>query len=90
MPGTNNDTGQPLVFRCSIQRSKVQYPDKGGGRFPLGHEEIIRTGRIRYIGKGSVRSLATAHEYVCECGHVGWSKHRDILRYPLEESWEES
>lgn len=24
------------------------------------------------------------HEYRCECGHVGWSRHRGVVRLPLE------
>lgn len=86
MPGTNAGTGQPLTFRCSKQRSQVVYPDKYGGRFPDGHENIVRTGRARLVGYPGVRSLGTAWQYRCECGHVGWSKHVDVLRCPIEET----
>lgn len=86
MAGSNNGTGQPLVFRCWAQRRLVRYPNpRSGGVFPSGHEDIRRTGRIREEQSGGARMMHEAHEYRCECGHSGWSKHRGVLHYPVAE-----
>lgn len=79
-------TGQPLSFMCSVERR-----DKWRWRgvphvLAARHQPIYRTGRTRSItpGRGrrgeSLRTLAAVHEYRCACGHVGWSRHRDVLR----------
>jgi hypothetical protein len=60
-------------------------------RYPGGHTKIVRTGRVRGLhGDGVLpekdygsRTTRNQYEYRCECGHVGWSKHVDILRRPL-------
>ena len=78
MPGTNAGTGQPIRFRCAAcRRTRV---------FPLGWA-VVRTGRVRKLSRprGGVRMLAyESHEYRCKCGHVGWTRHKDILDKPLE------
>ena len=49
-----------------------------------------RTGRTRpyrtskYSALGG-RSMLTAHEYRCDCGHVGWSAHTGVLQRPVDE-----
>ena len=91
MPGSNAGTGQPLNFRCHIQRLGwywgYRHPEdeRRPILFPTGHENITRTGRTRDNQRGGIRMMNTAHEYRCECGHVGWSKHHDVLRCPLEK-----
>lgn len=74
------------------------YRQSGGGsvrnfyRYPPGHDEIVRTGatkprpRTRTTPAIGTRQMHTSHQYRCECGHVGWTTHQDILRYPIEEA----
>jgi len=48
---------------------------------------LVRTGRTRLYrgGNRGIRGLAAFHEYRClVCKHVGWSRHVDIARKPLE------
>ncbi len=81
MPGTNAGTGQPISFLCHVERiNRWRYDWQ---RVP-GHSTIVRTGRTRDGGNGGIRMLTTAHEYRCECGHVGWSKHKYVLQRPLD------
>lgn len=97
MAGTG--TGQPIEFICPVAR-RNQYVEPTARaytrsyrmmlRYPPGHTRIVRTGRVknaavpgRHAHAGS-RMLNESHEYRCECGHVGWSKHRGVLRYPIE------
>ena len=79
--GDHNGTGQPIVFMCFRARQKKDWRT---GYVPRGHT-VVRTGRTRYVGKGGQRMDVYRHEYRCACGHVGWTKHKDILRYPIEE-----
>jgi hypothetical protein len=75
-------TGYPNWFVCTVARRTRHWPDP----FPPGHDRIVRTGRTRPAPsptKGHPRKLRESHEYRCECGHVGWSCHIDILRYPI-------
>ena len=90
MPGTRAGTGQPISFRCWVQRkgakihlyprtskiSYITYPEDHAG---------VRTGRKRPNQQGNLRMMTTAHEYKCECGHVGWSKHPGVLYLPLAQ-----
>ena len=79
--GRGSGTGQPIWFMCSVQRRARVWP----GAYPPGHD-VVRTGRVRgnpTVG-GYSRSLhGGTVEYRCSCGHVGWTKHADILRYPI-------
>ncbi len=53
--------------------------------YPDGHNVIVRTGRVRAsaVRSRGPRLLDDEHEFRCECGHVGWTRHRDILDRPL-------
>lgn len=83
MPGSNNGTGQPLNFQCSVCRARRRRGiSRGISEWWAGSTGHVRlTGRKRYVGRGGVRSDVYAREYVCaSCGHTGWSKHRDLVR----------
>lgn len=73
--------GSPLTFycaKCRLSLWKLKYEALGLEKYePHGYgRNIVRTGR---------RSLHEQHEYRClDCGHVGWSRHTDIVRFPLE------
>lgn len=80
--------GVPSYFICPVARRDRDFLTWA---LPSGHSQIVRTGRTRpYRGHGSrhPRMLDTAHEYRCECGHVGWSAHRGVLYHPVEEKSE--
>ncbi len=89
-------TGYPNSFVCFVARRTQTYdPELGrtsarlGYRYPKGHDRIVRTGRERPLatsqrGKGNPRALRYRVEYRCECGHVGWTRLKAILRYPVE------
>lgn len=77
-------TGVPLFFICPVARRERVWP---ATEYPKGHDRIVRTGRTRKApGRPPLRSLPESHEYVCECGHRGWSRHTGVLRYPLVEA----
>lgn len=48
---------------------------------------VVRTGREKGEHRFDTynRTLSYRVEYRCACGHVGWTNHRDVLRYPIEE-----
>lgn len=79
-------TGYPIAFICPVaRRNRALWSGPEHGRLPDGHDEIVRTGRTKptpRTGKGHARKLDTMYEYRCACGHVGWSSHPDIVRYP--------
>lgn len=84
MPGTNAGTGQPLTFQCAKCRRAKTFDssrvDSGYGR------RIKLTGKRQIINDGhaGARSANYRFEYDClDCGHRGWSRHRD-----LERRWE--
>lgn len=82
MPGTNAGTGQPLYFMCHVERrAKWRIRDNATARAWLHerHSPIVRTGKIRRNVGGNTRTLSDAYQYRCACGHVGWTRHRDIL-----------
>lgn len=61
--------GSPKDFHCPKCRSRV----------------VKRTGRTRPYAPKDGHALGTrgnlvAAEYRCECGHVGWTNHNDIVR----------
>lgn len=84
--------GQPIAFVCPVARRERDVVWRAGSgpsyAVPDGHARIERTGRTRAKrdGRARGRSLDTLHEFRCECGHVGWSRHVGILRYPVEET----
>ena len=85
--GDHVGTGYPLTFRCPKERRERDWRG-GNARVEARHAAIVRTGRTRPApspGKGHPRKLAVSFEFVCPCGHVGWSCHIDVVRYPLQE-----
>ena len=72
--GRSAGPGSPVFFQCWAARQV------GGGR--AGHV-VNTTGRVRpyrrkrYSMRG-VRSSNVSREYVCSCGHIGWSNHIDL------------
>ncbi len=82
MPGSNAGTGWPITVRCA--KCKVGRDWRNDSTCGT---RLVRTGRTKpYRGYNlGVRGLATFHEYRClVCKHVGWSRHVDIARKPLE------
>lgn len=79
MPGTNAGTGCPIAFRCHGERRLTD--ERRGGHV------VHVTGRERKAqGNRNARMDVVAREYVCSCGHTGWSRHIDLQqrkRYPL-------
>lgn len=89
MPGTNAGTGRPLTFQCAICR-RSRYCRGLFMAHRCRHTQV-RTGRTRPLtrqqqGRGGPRVLQHRVEYRCECGHVGWSRHVDVERLPLERA----
>ena len=68
--------GQPLHFRCSKCRKARRWPQGGKTRVKL-------TYRTKQINDGNARGRSTnvLREYEClDCGHIGWSRHIDLVR----------
>jgi hypothetical protein len=84
--GLSAGTGSPVWFMCPKLRRIYprDYHDRDMHR-------VKRTGRWkRRVPKGAlgVRSLLHAWEYVCSCGHKGWTNHVEILRYAMVDGSE--
>jgi len=82
MAGTNAGTGKPLFLKCAkCKKKRDHYYNALTGR-------LVRTGKVRGEPKsyGShMRMLGEHYQYEClDCGHIGWSKHIDILHKPLK------
>lgn len=79
-------TGVPNWFVCPAARRARVWPDP----YPPGHHRIRRTGRTeprRVDGNFHAgRTLDTRHEFVCGCGHRGWTTLAGILDYPIDET----
>ena len=80
--GRSSGTGSPISFRCwkeRLDRTRVEL-----GITPKILHEVKLTGRTRpYISRDHAlvgRSTSTSREYVCSCGHCGWSNHGDLAR----------
>jgi predicted RNA-binding Zn-ribbon protein involved in translation (DUF1610 family) len=83
MPGTNAGTGQPIHFRCAQCRSTLIRYSRSTPWVKWGWK-VFRTGATRGGGRPGIRMLRVSHEYKCQdCGHVGWTRHKDILTKPL-------
>lgn len=81
--GRSAGTGSPVYFACLKWRQGYWR----NRRYP--HDHVVkRTGRTKpyKTHKPGIRSLKVSHEYECSCGHVGWTNHMDIVRYPLRET----
>ena len=81
MPGSNAGTGWPFTLRCA--KCKV---GRDWRRTMDSTTRLVRTGRTKpYRGGNLGRGLRTFHEYRClVCKHVGWSRHSDVVKKPLE------
>ena len=80
----NTGAGSPNTFRCwKCRRRAGQFygrPDMGAGRF----NRVDLTGKKRERsakapGALGLRSSWIHYQYECfDCGHIGWSNHRDL------------
>lgn len=69
----SSGAGSPVWFHCYEARRHGHY--QGHVVNLTGRERPYR--RKRYSAKGS-RSSDVSREYVCSCGHIGWSNHVDL------------
>lgn len=80
--GANNGSGWPLTVRCAkCKRGRDWRNSTNDGT------DLVRTGRTKPYtgGNRGARGLDTFHEYRCHtCGHIGWNRHVDVARKPLE------
>jgi hypothetical protein len=83
MPGSNAGTGQPHFFRCPVERSTLNQHSH-----PRDHV-ITLTGRSKpyRAHRGGVRITPISREYICSCGHTGWSAHVDLARMAGENKY---
>lgn len=85
--------GSPVSFVCPVARANQTF-DRSLSRtrryrYPAGHERVWLTGRTKpyKANHGSalgLRSESTSREYLCECGHRGWSNHVQLARMAAE------
>lgn len=74
-------TGVPNWFMCPVLRRiwpRTDYHQRG--------HVVTRTGRVRprnAHGKMHPRMLKESHEFICTCGHTGWSAHKGVLQCPV-------
>lgn len=75
--------GSPSYFACSACREAQGMAAVYKDRDPRSKNTRARTGRERKArGNRNIRMLGVIVEYVCTCGHTGWSKHQDVLKLP--------
>lgn len=75
--------GSPSYFACSACREAQGLAAAYKDRDPRSKNTRARTGRERKArGNRNIRMLGVIVEYVCTCGHVGWSKHQGVLKLP--------
>ncbi len=77
--------GSPVSFVC--WRGRQDWRTKAAHRNVYA---VTLTGRTRpykaaYGSALGLRSTLMSREYRCECGHVGWSYHVDLLRLARAE-----
>jgi len=83
-------TGQPMRFLCQVYRRSRPSRREPEHRLTYWYRhphECVRTGRERPLNDGAAqgRSMDRRVEYRClTCGHVGWSRHVEAARLPLE------
>lgn len=73
-------TGYPNFFLCPVLRRRY-YKWRTSSDYE--YHRVQRTGRTKKApghGKGHARKLDLSYEYVCRCGHRGWTCAADILR----------
>lgn len=66
---------KPTPFHCS----KAGQPPK------TKRHHVVRTGRQRPFDRKSEGDEIdkTSREYLCSCGHTGWSAHKDLKQYAV-------
>lgn len=78
MPGSTG-TGHPITFKCP--KCIRQFGWRSGPRRGYNYEV---TGKVRPLttaqqGYGGLRVVRFRVQFKClDCGHVGWSRHRDV------------
>lgn len=82
--------GSPITFMCARLRRKY-YLSRRAADYAA--HQVVRTGRERSyraprFSALGLRSSHTSREYVCSCGHRGWSNHFDLAQRPLAEGAE--
>lgn len=78
MPGTNAGTGCPIAFRCHQERRHTIDPQRDPN---YRNHTVHVTGRERPAGGNrNIRMDTVTREYVCSCGHTGWSRHIDLAK----------
>lgn len=80
MAGTNGGTGEPYWFRCAKGRrwDSLRWGDRPRHVCtPTGKSRDL-TDVLRHGKHGFLRHGRVAYEYRCSCGHVGWSRHKDL------------
>lgn len=81
MPGTNAGTGQPIHFKCPVCVKRAYWTH---ANMVVGNYTV--TGRVKPLasgqrGRGGGRVVHFRVQYQCQsCGHVGWSRHKDVAR----------
>jgi hypothetical protein len=89
--GRSHGVGIPITLKCSKCKLEDQ-PDLLGNR--SGYVKtgtLVRTGKRRPLygearRRGGARLLNDQHQYRCtDCGFVGWTRHKDILRKPYDQ-----
>ena len=76
-------TGYPLWFECPKARRYYRSDPAEQARLRDNHSVTLtgKTKPVPFDGKSHPRRSQLSREYVCECGHQGWSSHIDLERY---------
>jgi hypothetical protein len=81
--GESAGAGSPVFFHCwrfrkEGWRDPLSANDRAQHRVLLtGRERPYRSQRRSMLG---TRSTTVSREYICSCGHRGWSNHIDLAR----------
>lgn len=86
--------GSPVSFVCPVARANQTFDRdrsktyRACYRYPEGHSFVTLTGAKKpyKANRGSalgLRSDYVSREYVCECGHRGWSNHVELALQEL-------
>lgn len=81
-------TGVPIAFGCA----KCRLSRTGWHLDRATISPVFRTGKVRPVPKarrnnGPPRTMREEHQYECKvCGHVGWTRHVDVLKAPMKPS----
>lgn len=74
--GRSAGAGSPVFFRCWACRSTL-VNDRTTTVTLTGRTKPYPHNGHHMLGQRSTRTL---REYVCSCGHKGWSNHIDLAR----------